>query len=204
MAMALPIYGLVHDNPVLGGIARGVLSIPPLVTLLLFLGASFAVHAVSMVKGLNLIAFYLFAAFFGVFTSGIGLFALSAGGVPVIMNAAALTILVFGGLTSYVFISGKDFSFMGGFLTVGLFMVIGAIVLALLGSALFGVETSGFHLAISCVSVILFAGFVLYDTSNVLHHYATDMVVPAALALLIDFIILFRNLLMLLASMKRD
>jgi modulator of FtsH protease len=204
MSAALPVYGAMTNAPVLGGILKATLAVPPLLMLLLFLGASFAVHAVSMVKGLNVVAFFLFAAFFGVFTSGLILVGLQQGGIPIIMNAAGLTVLVFGSLTCYVLISGKDFSFMGGFLTVGTILLLAVIVVALVGQAFFSWEISGLSIGISAISVLLFSLYVLYDTSMVLHRYATDMVVPAALALLVDFVILFRNILFLLMNMRRE
>jgi FtsH-binding integral membrane protein len=203
MSAALPVYGAVNGHAFLGGILKATLGIPPLVMLLLFLGVSFAVHAVSMVQGLNVVAYFLFAAFFGVFTSALLLFALQTGGLPIIMNAAGLTVMAFGGLTCYVLISGKDFSFMGGFLSVGLMLLIGTVLFMLVGQSFFGMDVSGMHVAVSGVSVLLFSLYVLYDTSNILHRYATDMVVPAALALLIDFVILFRNILFLLMNARR-
>jgi modulator of FtsH protease len=92
----------------------------------------------------------------------------------------------------------KDFSFLGGFLFVGLMGLIGTALIAWVASAFFKVDVSLLSTAISMVSVLLFSGYVLFDTSNMLHRYSTDMVVPAALALMIDFIILFRDILFLL------
>jgi modulator of FtsH protease len=204
VSAALPAWGFLNGDPFLGGILRAVVSVPPLLMLAIFLGISYGVHAVSMVKGVNVVAFYLFSAFFGVLTSGLIALALKTGGLPLIMNAAALTVFAFGGLTCYVLISGKDFSFLGGFLSVGLIMLISCVVLAMVGEAFFGVETSGIHLAISGVSVFLFSLFVLYDTSNILHRYSTDMVVPAALALLMDFVIMFQNILSLLMNLRKE
>jgi FtsH-binding integral membrane protein len=204
MSAALPVWGFINKDPILGSIIPLVLSIPPLLLFALFIGMSFAVHAVSMVKGLNIIGFYLFAGFFGVLTSALLLVALKTGGVPLIMNAAALAIMAFGGLTCYVLITGKDFNFIGGFLTVGLVMLIGVTLFALVGQSFLGMQTSGLHLGLSAIAVILFSGYVLYDTSNIMHRYSTDMVVPAALALLIDFVILFRNILFLLMNARRD
>src|SRR5690606_1067608 len=112
----------------------------------------------------------------------------------VIFQALGLTVLTFGGLSAYVLITRKDFSFLGGFLFTGLMLLIGGIVVLWIASAFFGVDVSLMSMAITIASTFLFMGYVLYDTSNLLHRYSTDMVVPAALALMIDFIILFRNI----------
>ena len=49
--------------------------------------------------------------------------------------------------------------------------------------------------------MILFCGFILYDTSNILHHYPTHAYVAAAVALLIDFVVLFQRIVLILISL---
>ncbi len=173
------------------------------IPLALIIGSSFLVHKVSMVKGVNLVGYFGFIGLWSILTVPLVIYALGVGGLAIIFQAAGLTTFVFGGLTGYVLITRKDFSFMGGFLTVGLFLILGTIImLGILN--LLGVQMPTFvQVAISIFVVLLFSGYVLYDTSRILHHYATDMVVPAALALSVDFIILFRQILFLLA-MSRD
>ncbi|HEY8428802.1 MAG TPA: Bax inhibitor-1 family protein [Sandaracinaceae bacterium] len=101
-----------------------------------------------------------------------------------IPSAALVTLVVFGGLTGIVFLTRKDFSFLRGILGVG---ALGA--LALIGCSLL----FGFNLGVifSVAMVVLASGCILYNTSNVLHHYRTDQYVSAALTLFADVALLF-------------
>lgn len=102
----------------------------------------------------------------------------------VIPIAAVITLCIFGGLTAYVFVTGADFSFMGGFLTIAMFGAIGIAI----GAAIFGFSLG---LWFAAGMVVLMSGFILYDTSNVLHHYSTDQYVSASLALFAAIATLF-------------
>ncbi|WP_298866124.1 Bax inhibitor-1 family protein [uncultured Gimesia sp.] len=94
----------------------------------------------------------------------------------VIPVAAVITLCIFGGLTAYVFVTGADFSFMGGFLTIAMFAAIGIAI----GSSFFGFSLGIFFTG---AMILLMSGFILYDTSNILHHYETNQYVSASLAL---------------------
>jgi FtsH-binding integral membrane protein len=115
------------------------------------------------------------------------------GNVNIIGAAGVTTLVIFGGLTAFTFLTRKDFSFLGGFL--GLAMI-SAIALAVI-SALFG-----FALGIWFVwaMIVLASGYILYYTSNVLHHYRTDQYVAAALALFASVALLFWYVLQLFMS----
>lgn len=94
--------------------------------------------------------------------------------IPV--QAAVITAVVFGGLTAYVFMTKADFSMWGKYL--------GLAGLAAFGFAIAGL-CFGFSLGIffSVAMVVLLSGYILYDTSNVLHHYGVKQYVGASLAL---------------------
>ena len=94
----------------------------------------------------------------------------------IIRDAGLITAIIFGGLTAAVFITKKDFSFMRGALVVLSFAALGLIVLSLI----FGFSLG---LVFSVAMVVLAAGYILYYTSNVLHHYPVGSHVAAALAL---------------------
>lgn len=100
------------------------------------------------------------------------------------LQAAIVTLAAFGGLTAAVFVSGKDFSFLGPILWVGALLSLGIVVAAVVGGL-----TPGFWFAVAMVA--LFCGFIIYDTSNVLHHYGTDQHVSAALELFASVTMLF-------------
>ncbi|MEE2709218.1 MAG: Bax inhibitor-1 family protein [Gemmatimonadota bacterium] len=113
----------------------------------------------------------------------------------VIENAATLTLVGFAGLTAVAFQTRRDFSFLGGILRWGF---ISALVL-IVGSVLFG-----FNLGVlfSVAMIVLAGGAILYDTSNVLHHYPEDRHVGAALQLFASVALLFWYVLRLLMSMR--
>lgn len=198
---AAPIVGVQWKIPGLEQVGLLALGIHPLISLGVLIVSSMMLHSIERVRGLNLIALYGMAAVWGFISIRLMAYAWLAGGVEIILQALGLTTLVFGGLTAYVFLSRKDFSFMGGMLTVGSFVLFGSIIVALV-MHMAGVHVSVISTAISAFATILFMGYVLYDTSEVLHRYSTDMAVPAALALMVDFIILFRSILILLSSRR--
>ena len=105
-------------------------------------------------------------------------------GGSVLPSAALITLVVFGGLTAVVLLSKADFSFMRYYLWLGGLLAMGLIVCALLFNFNIG-------LWFSFAMVALAAGYILYDTSNVLHHYRTDQHVAASLALFASVALLF-------------
>lgn len=116
----------------------------------------------------------------------------SAGG-GVIESAALATLLGFGGLTAIAFGSRADFSWLGKFLAIG---AIGALVLIVL-SAIFGFSLG----VLFSVGMIVFAGAaILYDTSNIIHHYGEDDYVAAALQLFASIAMMFFYLLRFFSS----
>jgi uncharacterized protein len=112
-------------------------------------------------------------------------------------SAALLTLMLFTGLTVAVFATRKDFSFMGSILTVGGFVAMGVVVCSFI---------FGFQLGVlfSAVMVLFAAGAILYDTSNVLHHYRTNQHVAASLALFASVALLFWYVLRLFMNMRSD
>jgi len=102
----------------------------------------------------------------------------------VIESAAFVTLLGFSALTAVVYYTRKDFSFLGSVLRWG---GIVALVLIVAG-VIFGFQLGTFF----TVAMIAFAGAaILYDTSNVLHHFPEDRHVAAALELFASVALLF-------------
>ncbi|MDZ7924817.1 MAG: Bax inhibitor-1 family protein [Marinagarivorans sp.] len=126
----------------------------------------------------------------------------SANGGMIIMQALGGTALVFFALSGYVLTTRKDFSFMGGFLMVGLITVVIA-SLAFMVLGLFGVQVSGIQLAISAAVVLLMSGFILYDTSAIINGGETNYVM-ATVRLYLDILNLFTALLHLLGFLNDD
>lgn len=118
------------------------------------------------------------------------------GQVGVIGSAAIITALLVGGLTATVFITKKDFSFLGGILSIGFIIAFGVIVC----SFFFNFSLGG--LLFSSVMVLLAAGSVLYTTSNVLHHYHPSQHVAASLALFASVALMFWYVLQILMALS--
>lgn len=94
----------------------------------------------------------------------------------VIPTAGIITLSVFSVLTGYVFVTKQDFSFLGPALAIGGAVAMGTIVAAIL----FGFSLGTFF---AMAMVLLSAGYIVYTTSNILHHYHTGQHAAAALAL---------------------
>jgi len=110
-------------------------------------------------------------------------------------TAAILTLSVFGGLTAAAFITRKDFSFLGPILAIAGFIVLG-IILCAIALPFFGIGI-GLGMWFSVLMIVLASGYILYDTSNIIHHYRTDQHVAAALALFASLATLFYYILRL-------
>lgn len=112
------------------------------------------------------------------------LFAADYYATGVIQSAAFVTLGGFAGLTMIAFVTRKDFSFLRVFLMWGGFAALGLIAAGIL----FGFQLGTFF----SVGMIVFAGAaILYDTSNVLHHYPEDRYVGAALELFASVALMF-------------
>lgn len=118
--------------------------------------------------------------------------------VGVIPLAAGITAALFALLTIVVFATRKDFSFLGPALTIAGFAAMGLIVVSLI---------AGFNLGVLfAFAMVGFAAcYILYDTSNILHHYRTEQHVAASLALFASVALLFWYVLrIVMALANRD
>lgn len=103
---------------------------------------------------------------------------------PIINQAAIMTLALFTGLSAIVLLTKKDFSFLRNILTVGFFIAIGLIIAGMIFDFNLG-------LLFSAGMVILAAGSILYQTSNLVHKYSTDQHVGASLGLFASLMLLF-------------
>lgn len=102
----------------------------------------------------------------------------------IVEKAAGITLMAFAGLTAIAVITGRDFSFLKSFLMWGGLIALATIVLGLVFGFNLGVYFS--------MGMIGFAGAsILYDTSNILHHYPEDKYVAAALELFASVALMF-------------
>ncbi|MEH6649818.1 MAG: Bax inhibitor-1/YccA family protein [Motiliproteus sp.] len=123
-------------------------------------------------------------------------------GGDIVMTAMSMTAMTFLGLSAYVLTSRKDFSFMKGFLAAGMIVVVVAIVASLVLS-LMGVHISGLQLMISSAVVLLMAGMILYDTSNIVNGTYTNYVM-ATVSLYLSIYNLLVHLLYLVGILNED
>ncbi len=179
---------------------------PPFILYLGSVIVSFVLIFVLNKKQNSAAALPLTFAFTGLMGFGLGPLLNHYLGLPnggeIVMTAMGMTALTFVGLSAYVLTSRKDFSFMGGFLSAGLIVALIAMV-ALFVLPMFGVNVGGMHLALSGVVVLLMAGFILYDTSNIVNGTYTNYIM-ATVSLYLNIYNLLVHLLSLVGAFNDD
>lgn len=118
-------------------------------------------------------------------------------GSDLVMTSLGATGVIFLALSAIALKTQKDFSFMGNFMMVGMFGLLGVILLGLF------VDLSAFQLAISAGIVLLMGALILYETSAIIHGGETNYVM-ATVSLYVALYNLFINLLMLLGLSGDD
>ena len=146
-------------------------------------------YALSALEG------FLIGPMIGAITHGF-----NYGGI-IVAEAAGLSGIIIAGIGSYVWISNKDFGFMGKALFFALLGIILVSIVSFFWHSLAALP--GFELGISMLIVVVFVGFALYDFSNIKHRYGPQDYVIATVALYLDFLNLFMailNILMMLTG----
>ncbi|HID48872.1 MAG TPA: Bax inhibitor-1/YccA family protein, partial [Chromatiales bacterium] len=118
-------------------------------------------------------------------------------GSRIVMTAMGATGAIFLGLSGYALTTRRNFSFMGSFLLVGILVAF----LAGLGAVFF--EMPGLSLAVSSMFVLLMAGLILYETSNIIHGGETNYIM-ATVTLYVSIFNLFTSLLHLLGFLSGE
>jgi len=147
-------------------------------------------------SALGLLALFGFAGLEGLSLGPtINLYLHTPNGSATVAQASGLTALAFLSLSAYVHISRKDFSAWRGMLFVGLIVVVVASLIGLF------VPSQAYQMALAALSALLFCGYILYDTSDIIHGGETNYII-AAMRLYLDVLNLFLSLLRLLS--RRD
>ncbi|MBT0586337.1 Bax inhibitor-1/YccA family protein [Alteromonas oceanisediminis] len=120
-----------------------------------------------------------------------------ANGPQLIAQALGGTALVFFALSGYALTTKKDFSFLGGFLMVGLVVVL----IAAIANIFFAVPAVS--LAISAAIVFIMSGLILFDTSRIINGGETNYVM-ATVSLYLSIYNLFTAMLHLLGAFGGD
>lgn len=118
-------------------------------------------------------------------------------GHELIITALGGTGLIFLGLSGYALTTRKNFSFIGGFLMVGILVAF----LAGIGAAVFSIPA--LSLAVSAMFILLMSGMILYQTSEIIHGGETNYIL-ATISLYVSIYNLFLSLLQLLAAFSGE
>ena len=185
-------------SAVCAGIAMAV-GISPMMSLVMPIGAFITLFVVQK-KADSASGIYWVFAFTGLMGASLGYtlnFYLGVAGPGLIMEALGATALVFFALSAYALTTKKDFSFMGGFLVVGLVVVL----VAAIANIFFAVPAVS--LAISAAIVFIMSGFILFDTSRIIHGGETNYI-RATVSLYLNIYNLFTSILHLLGAFGGD
>jgi FtsH-binding integral membrane protein len=169
-----------------------------LVVMVGFIGISYLANswaASSTSPGLQYAGLSLYVVAEALFFAPLLYVAATFGPPNVIATAGLVTAIIFVGLTGVVFLTGADFSWLRTGLAAAGFAAVGVVVCGMLFGFSLGIWFTG--------AMILFAcGYILYDTSNVMHHYRIGQHVAASLALFASVALLFWYVLRLLMSLS--
>ncbi len=168
-----------------------------LLTLGGYFGLLFAVHKFQNSGG-GILAVFALTGFMG-YTLGpiISRYLGLPHGGEIVMQAMGTTAVIFIGLSAYALTTRKNFSFMGGFLSVGILLAFIA------GLAAIFLEIPALSLTVSAAFVLLMSGLILYETSHIIHGGETNYVL-ATVTLFVSIFNLFTSLLQLFGFMNGD
>jgi modulator of FtsH protease len=115
----------------------------------------------------------------------------------IVMTALGGTGVIFLGLSGYALTTRKDFSFLGGFVMVGMLVVLGAAILNIF------LGMPALFLAVNAAIVMIMSAFILWETSTLIHGGETNYIMATA-GLFLSIINLFQALLHLLGAFNND
>ena len=169
-----------------------------MLTLLVYFGLLFGVHKTAN-SAMGLVFVFALTGFLGYTLGPIISLYLKAipNGHSVVMNAFGITAVTFVGLSAYVVRTGRRFTFMGGFLVVGILTAF------LLGLGAIFFHMPALSLAVSGMFVLLMAGMILYQTGEIVNGGETNYIL-ATVTLYVTIFNLFTSLLHLLGMASDD
>lgn len=153
------------------------------------------------VPGINLLLLYALSVLEGLFFGPV-LNLIIHGftlGPQIVGEAFGITALVMAGIGTYVWVTNKDFGFLGKFLFWALLAMIVLAIVGIFWHALFSMPQ--IYMLYELVIVAIFVGFMLYDFSNIKLRYGPNDYVIATVSLYLDFINMFWAILQILLSL---
>lgn len=175
------------------------------------MGASFGMALVADIVAIAMLWFVLprtanSAAGIGVIFAITGLLGFGLGPLlshylavnpSIVMTALGGTGVIFLGLSGYALTTRKDFSFLAGFVMVGMFVVIGAALLNIF------LQMPALFLAVNVAVMMIMSGFILFQTSQLVNGGETNYIMATA-GLFLSILNMFQALLHLLGAFSRD
>ncbi len=169
-------------------LGSGARLMSPWLVLIVFIGGPFLISSVKN-SAAALPLTFLFTAFMGYVLGPIlGYYLALPNGSQIVAGAFGTTAAVFLGLSGYALTTRKDFSFMSGFLFVGLLVALGAIILNIF------LQIPALSLTISAAVVMLMSAMILYDTSRMINGGETSYIMMT-ISLYANIYVLFMHLL---------
>jgi FtsH-binding integral membrane protein len=174
-----------------------------IVMMVAFFASALTAQAARRRRGINVAVLFGFTFFAGLFIApslAVAQYMASSGttlDASPVRDAFLLTGAAFVGLTAYVLVTKRDFSFLGAGLSMGVWVVLGALLLGMF------LHSAALQLAVATVGVLLFCGYILFDTSRLLRAQDEQDPVGATLRLFLDVMNVFLFLLRILSGSRR-
>lgn len=165
----------------------------PVIMGLLFFGAFFLARSTAVVPVINFVTLLLFSGFNGLLLGPtLSIYLHASWGPAVVAQALLTTFVISVSLSGYVLVSKKSFSFMGDFLFTGLVAGLVALFVQIFW------HPPIFREILSTLMVLLFSGFILYDTSRARENWEKLNPLDVVISLFLDMDNMFLNLLQLM------
>ena len=160
--------------------------------LIAFFGLLFAIEKTAD-SALGLVFVFLFTGLLGYQLGPMVGFYLETDGPAMVGSAFGMASMAFVGLSAYALVTRKDFSFLGGFLVAGFFVLMGAMVFA------YFFNMAGWQMALAAGIMLFSVAAILYQTSAIVHGGERNYI-RATTSLFVSFYNLFSTLMMLMGG----
>ena len=178
------------------GMLMNIGRISPLIAIVALVGLSIAIRA-NRTNGLGIVLLFALTGFLGLYVANVLNLFVAYGMGSVVVKALVGTGIIFFALSAYVLFTGTNFTFLGAFLFTGLLVAF----LAGLGAMFF--HMTALSVAVSAAFLVIFSGYVLYDTSRIIEGEETNYI-SATLDLFMDIFNIFVSLLNILSAFNRN
>lgn len=158
-------------------------------------GLLFATYAIRKRSPYNFIALFAWTASMAISIGVVAAVYVEAGETSLIFEAIGITAVMFISLTVFAFQSKVDFTFM----RAGLFLLLSIMFWFSILGWIVGITMP---LAYSFLGVLLFSGYIIYDTSVIIHNFEPDEYINGAIQLYLDVLNVFLYVLKILSKKK--